>query len=181
MIIVYDTDTTGLPLHPSAPLSKQPRIIEFGAAILDDQGNVASDYNVLIHPGELITEEITRITGITNDDLRGAANFAEVLPHIRSLFEQADAVFAHNLPFDRAMLNFELARLGCVDFPWPATQICTVGLYRDLWGRNPKLTELYQSSIGKPLAQTHRALDDAMALVEIIQKEELWRSESYRS
>jgi hypothetical protein len=34
--------------------------------------------------------------------------------------------------------------------------------------------ELYEAVIGKPLAQTHRALDDVAALVEIIVKEKLW-------
>jgi DNA polymerase III epsilon subunit-like protein len=29
--------------------------------------------------------------------------------------------------------------------------------------------------MGKPLAQTHRALDDVLALVEIFQKELLWQ------
>ena len=81
---------------------------------------------------------------------------------------------AHNLPFDKAIIRGELARCGIEDFPWPERELCTVGLHRDAWGRNPRLVELYESVMGKPLAQTHRALDDANALVEIIQKEELW-------
>ena len=175
MIIVFDTETTGLTLHPSAPDSKQPRMIEFGAVILDDTGSVVEEFNQLIHPGELITEEITRITGIVNDDLKGAPSFAAVLPKIVAMFEKVDAVFAHNLPFDKAILTGELSRLEYVGFPWPRKEICTVGLYRDLWGRNPKLTELFKHVVGFPLEQTHRALDDAMALVAIIQKEGLWR------
>jgi len=36
------------------------------------------------------------------------------------------------------------------------------------------MLELYEAVLGKPLAQTHRALDDVKALVEIIQAEALW-------
>jgi hypothetical protein len=68
-----------------------------------------------------------------------------------------------------------LARLNELEVPWPEIELCTVGLHKDDWGRNPKLIELYAATMGKPLAQTHRALDDVMALVEIIQKAELWR------
>lgn len=174
MIIVYDTETTGLTLHPNAPLSKQPRIIEFGCALLDKQGRVQETANVLIYPGEKLTPEITKITGITDADLEDALTFEQALPSLVRLFKQADTVMAHNLPFDKALLFYELARLEHEGFPWPAREICTVGLYKEQWGRNPKMTELYLEVIGHPLQQTHRALDDVLALVEIIQKEELW-------
>lgn len=174
MIIVYDTETTGLTLHPNAEITKQPKMIEFGAVLMDRDGTIVEEASIMVNPGEQITDEITKITGITNDDLKGAPSFAEVLPQIRRIFEQATTVMAHNLPFDKAILRGELARIDCFDFPWPERELCTVGLYKDGWGRNPRLIELYESVMGKPLAQTHRALDDVKALVEIIQAEELW-------
>lgn len=175
--IVFDTETTGLTLHPHAPITKQPRMIEFGAALLDDTGQVVETASILINPQEEITEEITKITGIKTADVADAPTFAQVLPQIKRIFACADTVMAHNLPFDRAILKGELGRIHCLDFPWPERELCTVGLYKDAWGRNPKLLELYAHVLGKPLAQTHRALDDVMALVEIIQKEELWSIE----
>lgn len=174
MIIVYDTETTGLTLHPDVPVHKQPKCIEFGAALLDRNGVVVEEASILINPGEPISAEITKITGITDADLVGAPSFAEVLPQLRRLFAEADTVMAHNLPFDKTILRGELARMDVYDFPWPKNELCTVGLYKDSWGRNPRLIELYEVVMGKKLAQTHRALDDVMALVEIIQKEKLW-------
>ncbi len=174
MIIVYDTETTGLTLHPDAPVAKRPRMIEFGAVLLDRNGRVVKAASILINPGEQLTAEIVKITGITDEDLKDAPSFAEVLPQLRRIFSEADTVMAHNLPFDKAILRGELARMDVHDFPWPQRELCTVGLYKDQWGRNPRLIELYESVMGKPLAQTHRALDDVHALVEIIQKEELW-------
>jgi len=168
LVLVFDTETTGLTLHPEAPLAKQPKIIELGAALLNERGEVVETLSQLLHPGEDITDEITRITGITNGDLVGAPTFKDALPQMRHIFEQAFAVFAHNLPFDRAMIRNDLARIDCLDFPWPAQEYCTVGLHKDQWGRNPKLTELYEFTLNKPLPQTHRALDDVMALVEVV-------------
>lgn len=168
LIVVFDTETTGLTLHPDAPLVKQPHIIELGAALVDRNGQVVETLSQLVHPGKEITDEITKITGITNADLVGAPSFEACLPQLRHIFGQAFAVFAHNLPFDKALLHFGLARNKIDDFPWPRQEYCTVGLHKDAWGRNPKLTELYEATMGRPLPQTHRALDDVLALVEVV-------------
>ena len=167
-ILVFDTETTGLTLHPDAPLAKQPKIIELGAALVDRNGQVVETLSQLVHPRESVTDEITKITGITNEMLADAPNFEECLPQLRHIFGQAFAVFAHNLPFDKAMLRNDLARAQVLDFPWPRQEYCTVGLHKEQWGRNPKLTELYEFAMGRPLPQTHRALDDVQALVEAI-------------
>lgn len=174
MMLVFDWESTGLTLHPQADIKKQPRALEFGAVMLNTKtGEIEETINIMINPGEPISAEITKITGITDADVVDAGSFLDALPQLRRLFGAATVMVAHNLPFDRAILNGELARADIVDFPLPRG-ICTVGLYKDNWGRNPKLTELYEYIIGKPLAQTHRASDDAAALVEIIQKEQLW-------
>ena len=83
LIVVFDTETTGLPLHPDAPLEKQPKIIELGAALLDETGAVVDTFQQLLHPGEDITEEITKITGITNEQLKDQPKFVDVLPQLR--------------------------------------------------------------------------------------------------
>jgi DNA polymerase III epsilon subunit-like protein len=173
--IVFDTETTGLTLHPDAPLSAQPRCIEFGAVLLSaETGEITEEISILINPRVHITEEITKITGLTDEDVAEAGTFPEVLPQIERAFALARTVVAHNLPFDRTILRAELARMDRTMFPWPRREVCTVGLYREDWGRNPKLLELYAAIMGRPLAQTHRALDDARALAEIVREARLW-------
>lgn len=174
MIIVFDTETTGLTLHPRAPVTRQPRMIEFGAVLLDARGEVVEEASVLCNPQEPITEEITKITGLTDADVRDAPTFEQLLPQLTRLFGAAQAVVAHNLPFDRTIIHGELARAQVTHFPWPRAEFCTVQLYAEAWGRNPRLVELYAHVMDEPLAQTHRALDDVLALVKIIQKERLW-------
>lgn len=176
LAIVFDTETTGLTLHPDAPVHKQPRMIEFGAVIIDTTTyQEVEAISLLINPGEHITDEITKITGLSDADVKDAPSFEQALPQIAEAFAKCSSVWAHNLPFDRAIINGELARIDDHDpFPWPEKGICTVGLYKEAWGRNPRLIELYESVTGKKYEQTHRALDDVRALVEIIVAEQLF-------
>lgn len=166
--IVLDTETTGLPLPSSAPLEKQPKIIELALSKLQD-GVILEKMSWLINPEQPITAEITKITGLKDEDLVGQPNFEATLPWIVSAFEGVDVLIAHNLPFDRGMLQFDLRRCNKLeDFPWPLQEFCTVQEFRHLFGYRPKLTQLYEKIVGRPLAQTHRAMDDVDALVEIL-------------
>lgn len=168
--LVYDTETTGLLKPEVSDLDQQPKIIEFAVAEIDEAYNIVGEYSWLINPGEEITPTITKITGLTNDDLFDKPSFIEVLPEIEEAFMGIDRLMAHNLPFDMGMLTNELRRLGRqYAFPYPPNQVCTVQLANEMiYGRRAKLTELYELTMGKPLAQTHRALDDVRALVEVI-------------
>lgn len=175
MLIIYDTETTGLVRHPDAPIAKQPRIIEFGAAALDGKGKVVKRLSLLIDPEEFITDEITKITGITNDDVKGQPTFVEAWrTSIEPFFKKGSMALAHNEPFDHALVEYELKRAEKT-FKWPPV-FCTIGLYRERWGRDMRLTELYANVMGKELDQKHRALSDVDALVEIVQKEKLWEA-----
>lgn len=165
--IIFDTETTGLLLPSSAPVEKQPKIIELGAVAVSESG-VLSELSQLLNPGQEISAEITKITGLTNEDLVGKPTFAEFLPQLKEFFAGADMLICHNAPFDTGMLKNDLIRAACEDFPWPDTILCTAQEYTPLMGKRPKLLALYEHIMGKPLAQTHRALDDAMAVYEIL-------------
>lgn len=167
--LIFDTETTGLPLHPKAKDSLQPRIIEFGAALVNfENGDVLATESILINPGVPLPEVITKITGLTDDMLRDEPLFRDVAPRLEPMFAKADVIIAHNLPFDKRMMRLELARIGRLDdWPWPAVELCTVAEHMDTFGRRMKLKELYKYYNEKPLAQTHRALDDVMALASI--------------
>lgn len=169
-ILALDTETTGLPKSKRIPLSEQPKIIEIGVVVFEGDAIIKTD-NQLLNPGEQISPEITKITGITNEDLVDKMTFAQYLPTLRGLFEGVDAMVMHNAPFDYGMLGNELNRLGTdvnKNFPWPKKIICSVQEYYHMFGFRPSLQVLYKRVIGQELAQTHRALDDAMALTEIL-------------
>jgi DNA polymerase-3 subunit epsilon len=175
-ILLYDTETTGLTLHPDAPVHKQPKMVEFGGLLISRvDGSIIEEIQTMVDPGEPIPAEASKISGIYDKDVEGAPTFIQLLPMFRRVFGSASTVSAHNLPFDKAIVQGELARHSITDFQWPERGVCTVGLFKDHWGRNPRLIELYEWAMGKPLAQTHRALDDVKAMYEIVMKLELWR------
>lgn len=172
-VIIFDTETTGLLLPSSAPIEKQPKIIELGAISVSENG-IIGELSQLLNPDQEISAEITKITGITNEDLIGKPTFAEFVPQLMEFFCGADIIVCHNAAFDCAMLRNDLARAGCDDFTWPETAICTVQEYQSVFGKRPTLKALYQLIMGEELAQTHRALDDVMALYAVLEKDKFF-------
>lgn len=172
--LVFDFETTGLVLHPNTKPDKQPRAIEFAGLLVDREGRELRELTFLINPCQQISAEITKITHLTNEDLAPAKLFREYLVPLRGIFSAADILIAHNLPFDHSMMAHELATCGALEgWPWPKHNVCTAQLYEPLWGRRPKLIDLYQDKTGKVYEQTHRALDDVRALAEIVHKENI--------
>ncbi len=170
LALIFDTETTGLTLHPTAKDSLQPRIIEWGGVLIDAGGKIIDELDVLINPGAPLSDEITKITGLTDDDLKDAPRFSDVVPRLRDMFCAASVMIAHNLPFDSTLIKLELKRAGLRDWPWPKRKICTVQEHAELFGFRPNLGKLYESYFNEPLAQKHRALDDVKALARIVVK-----------
>lgn len=169
-VIIFDTETTGLLLPSGAPIEKQPRIIELGIVVVQD-GHIAHKKNWMLNPGQQISAEITKITGITNDDLADKLPFKDHLTEIEHYFSGSDFGVCHNAPFDTGMLKTELQLLGHTTFPWPDAMICTAQEYAAVLGFRPSLKVLYKNIIGVDLEQTHRASDDAYAVYEILKKD----------
>lgn len=167
--LVFDTETTGVTKHPQAKDAVQPRIIEFAGVIVDERCEVVSEYSTLIDPGEEITEEITKITGITNEMIEGAARIKDHFSEIQALFDECELRCAHNLPFDDTLVALEADRLQ-IGWRPKSRGICTVQEYFPLYGRRPRLKELHPAFTGKSWEQNHRALDDVKALVEVLQQ-----------
>jgi DNA polymerase III epsilon subunit-like protein len=172
--LVFDTETTGIPKHPNAQMKVQPRAIEFGAVLCDEEGNVIREFETLFNPGEHLEEIITKITGLTDDDLKDAPTFEHELDIIKRLFAEADVMVAHNLPFDFTIIQLELDRLGVKDFKWPDVRICTVQEFSEQYGRRPRLEELFEDTMGEKLDQSHRALEDCHALMDVCLKQKVF-------
>ena len=121
----------------------------------------------LVYPEQQIEPIITKITGLTNDDLKDQPVFAEVADDISALIGGCDVVIAHNLPFDSGVLNWEFGLLE-FDHKWPAIQMCTVQENVPIYGYRIKLKDLFREVTGRVWTQHHRALDDCMALAEVV-------------
>lgn len=180
---VFDTETTGLPKHRDADLRLQPRIIEF-AGLITDGKEIIETVEFICNPGIAIETIITEITGLTNEDLKDKPPFKQFIPQVAEFFGKTRGRIAHNLSFDRSMLDFDLKRLGMSldEINWftrpngtKAIEICTVEETFHQTGYRQRLQDLYQKHFG-PYVQKHRALDDVILLHKIAQKEGVYEA-----
>lgn len=174
LFAVYDTETTGLPAHKDASLGIQPRIIEF-AGIVTDGEQIINEFEIILDPKQVIEEIITKITGLTNEDLKGRPTFDYAYQQIGQFFqpvkETGGASIAHNANFDRELLTYDCIRATVTldDIHFPELAICTVEESFHQFGRRMKLEELYNLLVGE-YVQSHRALPDVYALHEVAKK-----------
>lgn len=167
-MIIFDTETTGLIENPALPLEQQPRIIEIGAIKVNPATlKIEDELSILVNPGIVLEPIITKITGLTDENLKGQPRFARILPRLVDFWLGAGTLVAHNAAFDLGLLGFELERLDMVRrFPWCPEVVDTAEVsatYNN--GRYMKLEKWYEHLFGKPAGQTHRALDDCKLLL----------------
>ena len=71
-MIIFDTETTGLYANTLLPLKQLPKIVEFYALKLDDVTlEEVGELDQLLDPSQPLDEEVQKITGLTDADLRG--------------------------------------------------------------------------------------------------------------
>lgn len=159
---VFDTETTNLIANSMQPLEKQPFIIELFGITLDDEGNELARFHQIFDPGIKIPAKVTEITGLTDKDVAGKPKFIAHAHEIKQLIESHDEVVAHNLSYDRSMVNFEMKRSG-LTVDWPAL-ICTVEATEHIKGFRLNLNALHELLFGEGFTNAHRAENDVLAL-----------------
>jgi len=165
---VFDTETTGLILNRTVRQAMWPEVIEFSSATIDwDTLEELGDYTTLIKPSARITEDTTKVTGITNDMVHTAPSFRDVSERIRWTLESSDLVIAHNASFDVEMLDMQLERLRQPGMKWPRV-ICTVEQTVGMEGRRLTLGELHERLFGAKHEGAHRADADVRALLRCV-------------
>lgn len=154
-MIYFDVETTGLITNEALPLAQQPRIIEIGALKGGER------FSTLVNPGVPLTPEITKITGLTDADLKRAPTFVEVWADLAEFFLGEREWAAHNARFDQMCLVFELRRCGKdLQFPFPPVILDT----RTVW--RGKLADWGRAVRGPDYVQLHRAIEDCELLRE---------------
>lgn len=174
-MLLFDTETTDLLKPDIADLSAQPHIIEIALLKVDKKYKVTDQYEALLKPGALLDEEThKRITGLTNADLADKPLFIEIVDELAEFCLGETTLVAHNMAFDIGVLHCELRRVNReMSFPFPPTQICSVERTKHIKGHRLKLIDLYELMLKKKLKQTHRAMGDVRALLEIVKEMKL--------
>jgi len=164
--IILDNETTGLLMPSASELRLQPFITEFYGIRVDPEWNIIDEFETFIKPPIPIPEEITKITGITDEMVSNAPSFIQIADRMIELFLGAEAIVAHNATFDMDVIRHELERHDLqFKFPWPPTQDCTVELSKPIKNKFITLDALYEIATGKKRSfGSHRAKKDVMDL-----------------
>ncbi|MBQ4036685.1 MAG: PolC-type DNA polymerase III [Clostridia bacterium] len=154
--VIFDIETTGL-----SPLSCQ--ITEIGA-VLYRNGEVLDRFSTFVDPGMPIPEEITRLTGISDDMVQGAPSPVEAVQNFIN-FAGDRLLIAHNANFDMGFIK-KVAEDH--DLPLNNAYLDTLALSRFL---NPDLKkhklDTLQEYFGLEEFNHHRADQDAEMLGKI--------------
>jgi len=162
--LVFDTETTDLVANSLISDTKQPHLIEFYGCVVDDGGKLIEELEFLCDPGVVVTEEITRITGIKTEDVFKQPKFKERAKSVWELIRSCDSVVAHNLAFDMSVIDIEMKRIG-MQAIWPKRRICTVEETEWFKGYRLNLNALHEHLFGEKFEGAHRAKVDVTALV----------------
>ena len=156
--VVVDVEATGAKTPPN-------RLIELGAYRIRG-GRIVDKFLSLVNPQIPIPRFVASLTGISNEMVKRAPVFAELVPQWLD-FVSDSVLVAHNAPFDTSFLNHEISRV------YPGHRmvnphLCTVRLSRralpDLC--NHRLDTI-ADHFSIPIASRHRAGSDALATAEI--------------
>lgn len=103
---VLDIETTGV--H----YSQGDKITEIGAVRIKD-GKIIDKFATFVYPEQSISQEITDLTGITDEMVKDAPKFDKIVP---DLFKYVDGtiIVAHNLDFDYKFIKYIAKESGYV-------------------------------------------------------------------
>lgn len=170
-LVIVDTETTSLD-----PVTG--RLTEFGAIYIDKNGSQVNEFDSLINPEIKIPDNITQITGITDEMVSTAPTFKTVSTDIYNIMSYNNPiVIAHNAQFDIRYLTESFKRIG-INFDLVCTDyICTRNFAKELnklgkfdnKGKN-SLEHLALNVFNIPDPGHHRALNDVIVCYELFKK-----------
>lgn len=174
-IVVLDTETTGIQ-------HKSDEIIEL-AALRCSAAGVQEEMDLLIKlsPGTALPPVIENLTGISEEMLQrdgvskqeAAARFVSMLQHPNTL------VVAYNAQFDLCFLFYFLARLQMADALKGIKMLDAMTVYKDRREYPHKLCNAIEAYALQG-ENTHRAIDDAKATLELLEAMEQEESDLLR-
>jgi len=185
-ILVFDTETTGLPTSYNTPViatQQWPYIVQLSYIIYDTELNTVLDYRdtIIKLPNSItITKESENIHKISNE--MSKTKGVELKPELikfNELLNTVDEIVGHNISFDKNMIMVECLRFRLENnftknkIPEFCTMknsvnICKILTYNKS-GRSyykyPKLIELYQYLFNTTPDGLHNSMVDVLATI----------------
>ncbi len=157
--VVFDLETTGLS-------GARDHICEVGAVRVRGLEPVDS-FQSLVNPKVALPAPVARLTGLREQELRGAPSVASVLKRFLT-FAGDDLLVAHNARFDQRFIERQLLELHGRRLSEPP--LCTAALARRLLEGRLRRVGLASLAhfFGVPTRPCHRALPDAEATAQVL-------------
>ena len=179
-LVLFDTETTGLNYS-------RDEIIEFAAVVVErrnGQITMIEQYDELISlsPGGFVPPKIQQLTGITDLDLmeRGISK-TRVCCDIARMIAGNTLLLAYNAHFDLSFLFYLLLRHGDPTILKGKDKLDLLTVYKDRHSYPHKLCnaiEVY--GLQDQVVNSHRAVDDVIATVAVMEKMEEERDDFLR-
>lgn len=184
-VLVFDTETTGLPLRRDAAVSETelwPHVVQLSYILYDTSSPdelTCEDMIIRLPATVPLPQESISIHGITRArmNLHGIP-IADALDRFDSALQSADVAVAHNLPFDKKMLMVEARRLNRPQYftrqGHGVREHCTMRSNRafcnivtrnrngESYLKNPKLVELHEKVFGETPGGLHDSMADVL-------------------
>ncbi len=189
--IIYDTETTGLPLwHEPSDDPRQPHIVQLAAALIDvDTGGLIAGIDLTVEPdGWTIPDDVARVHGITTARAQQyGVPEATALLVFADLWAAADLRVAHNESFDARIIRIALKRHATQDVhvhdAWSAGEAqCTARMATPVCAlppteamrragrthhKTPNLAEAFRHFFGRDPEDQHSAGGDVKSCMAI--------------
>jgi DNA polymerase-3 subunit alpha len=177
MFLIYDTETTGLPVNDNAPLSdfnNWPRLVQLAWQIHDEKGTLVEVKNFIVRPeGFVIPRAAEKVHGISTERaLKEGEELSMVLEKFGQALQKVEVVAGHSVNFDNNVVRVECMRksLNClltdktiVDTKEASTGYCAIPGGRGGKFKWPKLSELHIKLFGENFDAAHNASADVQA------------------
>ena len=177
MFLIFDTETTGFPKNPNAPISdldNWPRVVQLAWQIHDSQGRLVSNKDYIIYPdGFDIPYNATQIHGISTKKAKEEGkDLKVVLEEFNEDVNNSKVLIGHNIQFDlnitasefhRLQLETPLLKTKSLDTQLISTPVCKLPGGRGGGFKYPKLSELYTFLFKETFDEAHNATADVNA------------------
>lgn len=113
IVLVFDTETTGLIQNNVTHIDQCPRITQMSFILYNASTHtVIEEYNkYIIQPESTdFSSKAFQITNITKEMCDGGVTIKEAINHFYFAYIRAKEIIAHNIEFDRKMIQIEVLR-----------------------------------------------------------------------
>ena len=176
-LVLFDTETTGLVFN-------RDEIIEFAAVVVEQRSgwvHVVEEYDELItlSPGAFVPPMIEELTGISNQDIREKGiPKTRLCCDIARMIQGNTLLLAYNAHFDLSFLFYLLLRNGDPSILKGKDKLDLLTVYKDRRSYPHKLCNAIEAyGLSDKVVNSHRAVDDVLATVAVMQEMEKERSD----